>query len=668
VLSIWWNAFSRLYLEERIVIDVFLGAGLIYAILWAPIAIFGAWFLYTILGIAIVVMVLNLLRGGPSKALSRVRSRLERSLALPRCLSLAGIAMLSMVVLVLEASVALTQPAGNTLDGANATLSTALLITHGHFVTNLLPYANYPLYQPQGVTTWFASSRVLLGLSSWASANETAPILVVLSIPAAAAVGRRWLGGEAAPVVFAALFALLFSWPRMMVQGTYDFVASVPLALLLLPWAAFIILGKGPAAKVSPLPVACLLGMLGVSYSPVPLEAIAAGLIVGSVLLIIARPSAWSAGFRRLGRCMAVPIVAAVGILPSLWLIVTHTNTVAATSAASQGHVLVTGDLPTMLDPFLFGTSWISPFDSLHYEFLVMLLIGVAMLLFGTMWTNSDEERKAIAILVPSVCGALLILVVMAMSGGKGILFSLTNASELAIFFIIVEGLLVALPVAYASNWILERRPKRNGIEQPDRTSEKGRFAGVVARSTLTVSVLAVLVLASFAYPIMVTSLDLGGHLDSEVALVSNVTQGDISTMQYLSTLPGGPVLVAPGSAGEFLPAFCGDPLVFPLVGIGGGMGFAAGYENGSFTIPFAGPSSNSTYLAVVAELVNGKLTSHFAADMSILQVEYILVTGNSTGLFPPFQPGPLLADPAEFSLLFHSGDAYLFRYDIGRS
>jgi hypothetical protein len=56
-------------------------------------------------------------------------------------------------------------------------------------------------------------------------------------------------------------------------------------------------------------------------------------------------------------------------------------------------------------------------------------------------------------------------------------------------------------------------------------------------------------------------------------------------------------------------------------------------------------------------------VTSSFPSQLSILQVKYIIVTGSSTTLFPPFLPGPLLSDPSAFQLLYHSGDAYLFEY-----
>jgi hypothetical protein len=671
LLGHWWGAFRQLYFEERLVIDVFLGAGVVYAILWIPFGIFGTGLLLGVLGGAIIVLFLNLFKDGLSHAVLRLQATLHRTFNSLHWLSLIGVAILSLCVLALEATVALSQPAGNTLDGANATLSTALLVFHGHFVTSISPYASFPLYQPQGITTWFASAHVLVGLPLWASANETSPIFVALIVPAAAAVGRRWLGGEVTPVVFAAAFALFFSWPRMMVQGTYDFVGAAPLALVLLPWAAYLFMGKNPGAKGSPLPVVALLSVLCMSYSPLPLEAIATGLVVGSVLLMVLRPRQLSHGLRRLCRCLAVPVIALIGVIPSLWLIATHHDALSGGSAAGHGTVLVAGDLPTMLDPFLFNTSWVSPFTSLHYEFLVLLLAGVGLLLFGSRMLKDDEMGMSLAILLPSLTGAGLLLVVMALSGTNNVLFSLTNASELAIFFVMVESLLVALPVAYISRWILDgvKLEKVAGsvrkTSSPGGVWNDGSILGVLPRNTVTVSAALVLVLASFVYPVVVTTSDLTTHLDSELSEVSNVTQDDINAMEYLSTLSAGPVLVAPGSAGEFLPAFCSDPLMFPLVGIGGGMGFSAGFKNGNITIPFSGPSSNSTYLAVVGQLVNGSLTSQFPSELSILQVTYILVTGASTSLFPPFLPSPLLANSEQFELKYQSGDAYLFQYAL---
>jgi hypothetical protein len=69
----------------------------------------------------------------------------------------------------------------------------------------------------------------------------------------------------------------------------------------------------------------------------------------------------------------------------------------------------------------------------------------------------------------------------------------------------------------------------------------------------------------------------------------------------------------------------------------------------------------NNTYRDLLDELTNGTLSPNGSADLAILDVEYIAVTGPNTVLANPLSPNPMLADPSGFPLLFHSGDAYVF-------
>ena len=60
-------------------------------------------------------------------------------------------------------------------------------------------------------------------------------------------------------------------------------------------------------------------------------------------------------------------------------------------------------------------------------------------------------------------------------------------------------------------------------------------------------------------------------------------------------------------------------------------------------------------------ELVHGNLTASGFDDLAWLDIQYIAVTGNTTNLWAPFSPTPLLADPTAFALVFQDGDAYVF-------
>jgi hypothetical protein len=122
------------------------------------------------------------------------------------------------------------------------------------------------------------------------------------------------------------------------------------------------------------------------------------------------------------------------------------------------------------------------------------------------------------------------------------------------------------------------------------------------------------------------------------------VSSADFALLSYAGThLPAGArVLIAPGSAAGFLPGYAPNVvLLYPLV---------PGWE-----------WLNSSYRVVVSQLTNASLNSSGLAALGSLNVGFIVVTGNSTILWPAFSAAPLLSDPGNFTLLWNEGDAYLF-------
>jgi len=141
------------------------------------------------------------------------------------------------------------------------------------------------------------------------------------------------------------------------------------------------------------------------------------------------------------------------------------------------------------------------------------------------------------------------------------------------------------------------------------------------------------------------TPTQLPGPLTTLYSDFGNVTEADFALLAYMgSHLPAGArLLVAPGSAAEFVPAYDANVvLLYPMVP---GWGEA-----------------NASYALVVRELTNGTLNESGLSALEILRVGFVAVTGASTTLWPPFAPGPFLNNSYAFPELFHEGDAYLFQ------
>lgn len=642
-LARWFPAFSRIEIEGRIVLDAYLGVSLFFLLLWIPLPLATTYALAAVLVLAVAYLSYRVATEVPDIP----RWGKDRALALSRAALLPSLAI-AFGVLILESWVALTQPAGNTLDGANATLWTANLLFHGHFSPSLAPFVDYPVFSPQGITVWFAASHLLLGIPLWSSANETAPVFQALTVLGAAYLGRRWFGGRAIPIAFAAASALIFSWPRLLIQGTYDFVAVFPLMYLLVAWLPETFLERevDPARSGVLVPL-LLVGAISVFFSPVPGEVLIPGLLVSLLLGAVVSRGLWAQLLGRLHRWGLLLLAFVVGASPSLAVISMNRN------LAVQGVppvVLTPADLNALLNPFVFGEGnlWIAPNWALHLEWALLLLSAIALLVLRPQWM-ADLSRGSTRLFLgalPFLLGAPL-LIGVANGWPQSPLHAITNLSETALVFVAGESLLCLLPVAAVVGHL---RFPRTTVAVRART-----------RSRSMTVFLVVLLIAASAVPLVEVAAVLPGDMAQSAHIVSNVTSDDISAMEFLAEEPRGAVLVAPGSGGQFLPAFTSDPVIFPLVGIGGGVGFLAGNLGGPVGVPFEGPASNTTYRSIVSQLTFGNFTSSLPGEIATLNLRYVLVTGASTTLFSPFLPGPLLSDPSEFSLLYEKGDAYVF-------
>ncbi len=625
--------------------DCYLGGALFFVLFWIPAPLANV---YTFVGIIVAGSLYVSIRWADRvenipKWFTSQSQRVFRS-------PLLYVTFLAGLVVWIEAWTALSAPAGNTLDGANATLLTANLLFHGHFTALLLPYVNFPAYAPQGDIVWFAASHLLLGIPLWAAANETAPLFQGLTILAAAYLGRSWFKGFAGPVGMALAFALLLSWPRFLVQGTYDFVSVFPLFLFVLAripedfFRSRLVTGGGAIA-----PIGMLVG-ISMTYSPVPDEVILSGLLLTTVLRILSLKELRLVARQQLFRWGGLVLVTLVGALPSLLLLLFYPPMRVATGGVSV--FLTIEDIGAILNPFAFGSGdlWISPMPLLHLEFALLLVSGIALFLLASdsSWFDRRELLQSSIAIVTGALGAVT-MVLIANFARVGPVGYLVNLSEAALLFVTAEGLVVGIVVT-----ILFQLALRKLAVLRDTTPFSIRpSAPAIALTLLLVAVVAV--------PLGATTQVAPSIMRMDLSLVSNVSPGDIAAMQYVASLPYGPVLVAPGSAGQFLAAFCPDPLIFPLVGIGGAVGFLAGNLGGPVSVPFGGPASNSTYQAVVEELTTGNVSTNLSHQLSILGVKYVLVTGQSSNLFAPFLASPMMSDPTEFHLVFAQQDAYVF-------
>ena len=646
-LARWVSLWQTADPIERFLLDFFLGGALVYLIAALPFGFFVAPVAFGLPIAAALGLFLLAARAKRSEVrvaeLGRSLSRLGRPaylLALASFFSLYG----------LELTVALPAATGNTFDSGLLTTYTALLLNQHHLPLSFAPYATVSVLYPQGTTAWLGWAQLVYGLPPARTSLLVTPLFFALAPLAAFVFGRRWFGTERAGAALAVVFAVLAPATRDLVGGSNDFVFAFPLVLLL---AAEARVGfHATSGKIADtLGFGLLLG-----YSAA-LNPVGAEWLLGCWLLTVV----WGWGSGRtvllapLARWAAAALVAILGVVPSLYTLVLGRSSpgfVPGAAAPPSGSPTgITGaQFLGSIDPFLFRPqdAQLSTVPELRAELAVLLLVGLVVLLFVHRGSAVDRYLSAFRGFALRAGISLLGLLAVLWLASTGLppavaISEVTSAGEISIWLFVFYVLVAAVPLLLAFEWFVGWL--RRGTEEPvaprvprSRSVRPGEFD---AKRAIVPLALAVVIVAP---GVALTPVSLSPTLAGLYHDFGNVTQDDFALLEYAGAhLPAGArVLIAPGSAADFLPGYASRlVLLYPLV---------PGFN-----------WTNSSYNLLVSELSHATLDARGRAAMSALDIGYVIVTGNSTILWPAFSPVPLLADPSGFPLLWQSGDAYLF-------
>jgi hypothetical protein len=627
---------------ERGLLDLYLGGAALYLVAALPLGVFG---LAVVAGLPLVasvllfVRVLAARRAGRGPSIGPILAPFGR----PWVLVAAGSAA---ALYVIELVPALSVGAGNTYDSSLLTTYVALLLHHGTIPLSFRPYENAAILYPQATTVWLASAQLTFGLPPARSSLLVTPLFLALEPLAGYALGRRLLGRESAGAAFALAFAWLGPGTRAWVGGSNDFVLAAPLVLLLAAqlgtWG-----GTSPPRWGDAVGFGLLVGY-SAALNPVGAEWLMPAVLVAGAL---AHPGYGAALGRWLVRWGSALVSSLVGIVPSLYLLVLGWNSpgfVPGAPPASAG--APSGiSLPQFfgsVDPFLFrsGDVELSPVPLLRAELAVLLILGIAALILAersSEWDRRVAPLRRWALATGGVVVALLALLTAAGAPGSPVraVSYVTNGSELSASLFVVFGVVAAIPLYWAFERLASSPPEEEGGAEHRTAPTPGRT--LRAGHLLVPLAVALVVIVP---GVVFTPTQLGPVLSELYGDFGHVTPDDFALLAYAgSNLPAGSrVLVAPGSAAEFLPGYASSiVLLYPM-------------EPG---LPYV----NASYGLIVRELTNGTLDGRGNASLQALGVQYIAVTGTNTVLWPPFSPAPLLLYPGTYTVEFHAGDAYLF-------
>lgn len=540
---------------------------------------------------------------------------------------------------------------GNTFDSSLFTLYTSLLLQNHVTPLSFAPYASTGLLFPQGTTVWLGWAQSVFGTPPARTTLLVTPLFFALAPLGGFVFGRRLMGSDRAGLAMALLLAWVGPGSRAIVAGSNDFVFAFPLVLLLAGQA--VVWLRAPLPKFSDALGFGLLVGYSAALNPVGAEWLLLALPVAALLT---RPRFGGRARGWVVRWAVAVGATLVGVLPSLYVLVIGRSSpgfIPGATAPATGSTrgITESQFFGAIDPFLFGSSdtGLSPLAALRLELAILIVLGLALFFLVPRESAIGRYIEPFRSFMAGAVTAPVILLAVLWAAGSGYgpavaLAHLTSVSQLSVWLFTLYGLLGSVPLAL----VLERFVgwvQRAGPAPPPgrpRTFAR-RGAGPppwVVRAVIPLTVALVIVVPG----VVLTPTELPAELSRIYDRLGNVTASDFDLFAYAGThLPDGArVLVAPGSAAEFLPGYCPDiVLLYPMV---------PGWQ-----------TINTSYELLLRDLPNGTLDRADVQALASLHVGFIAVTGNSTVLWPAFSPRPFMAEPTFYTELFHEGDAYLF-------
>jgi hypothetical protein len=633
---------------ERCVLDLYLGGGLLYLVAALPVGAFGP----ALVDGAPMAAAVGLGAVAFSDA-GRARWR-QVARTIGRMGHWAPIAAVAAALglFAVELSTALSAGTGNTFDSSLLTTYVGLLLRHGSIPLTFRPYATPAILYPQGTTVWLGDAQLAFGLPPARSALLVTPLFFALAPLAGFVFGRRMFGDVRGAAAVALSLALLGPATRSLVGGSNDFVLAFPLGLLLAAqstiWGRSNPPGWGDAVGFG------LLAGYSAAINPVGAEWLLPALLLFGLLggpRAAGRTRSW---LSRWGAALGVSLVP---VVPSLSVLVRGLRSPGfvpggATSPVPLRAGITLGQWVGSVDPFLFRPSDValSPVPVLRVELALLLVAGAILLVYlPRSWPDGGATGPFAPWAVSSgvvIAGWLLLLA----GAGRGWsvavrLSELTSASELSLWLFTLYGTVAAVPLVVALRAVDLRAAPPSPSPPPPAPPARARRWAVPGGPARTAGVVGLgVALAILAPGAVLTPTGLASVERTLYADFGTVSSGDFALLSCAGAHlpPGSRVLVAPGSAAEFLPGYARNiALLYPL---------SAGY-----------PWANASYRLVDRELANATLDAAGRGALAALGAGYVAVTERNTVLWAPFSPAPFLAAPAQYPVVFHSGDAYLF-------
>ena len=651
---------------ERLLTALFASGSFLYVFASIPAGLYLPWVVGALLTVASVVFLTSRWRRGNLRSIFGGSRWLRDGRG---WILLAG----TVALLAFELTFAGTPPMPNAFDGATQALFAHLLLQRHSTAVTLSPYAMAGITYPQGAAVWLSVPSLIWGWPVLLAPAIVPLLFLALSFPAVYCWGER-LGGVGSPagrrtgLLLAVFFGVVASWPRLFVGGSYDFSIALPLLFLAVGWLVPLT-QRGPWTARETLALGLVAGTITALSVPAGETFLAFAMVA---LTAFPRPRwKWMRG--------VVPrFLALTGISLSF---VTQSIASSLVWYGYPGHVLsAVGEPPLhppsplvptsitwgmvngMLNPFVPWKPKLSPFPYLSVELAVLLGIGIGV---AAVWylrpRGWDLQRHLPARFLPysvafTATNFALTGLLVAIESPNALLIEIeahTSVTEESILLFIGFQLLAAAPLiallsVLLERWTLRSRGARGGSAGSDPTPPLRWYRPPTTarfRSVLGIGLAVALLMIPFASGALATGLQGPAFLERQSTQMGDATPADFAALEWAgASLPScSRVLVAPGSAAQFLPEYATVSVLFPMV-----------------------PTPvNGSYNTSVVDLSSGIYGPSTRAALESLAVTEVFVTGPTSISYAPFQPGPLLHS-ADFTTMFAQGDAYVFGFVPG--
>ena len=659
------NRTTRMTFVERTLISFYAVGGLLFVLGSLPVS----WFSTPLVLVVLVAGVLLWSRAPTSWRNLRVGwDRLRRdwpgsTLRLaPTMLVAAAVLLLLVFEVVIVGSMALP----NTFDGSVQTEFTQVLLRQGSVGTTLEPYADVGIIYPQGTTVWLATGVLLFAWPVAEASVNLTPLFLALGVAGAYCWGRRLGGvntraGQRGGLVFAAVFASLGTWPRFLVGGSYDFVLGIPLFLVLLGWLEP--LWHAPRGSWRPHTLYGLLVGVLASLSIACAELLVVLVVVTGLWTI--RPFS-KAVLPRAGRMLLIAGCGALFLIRSLmgvalwWRYPGHVMTELSGSPLSAP-TSATSPLLTLVgltDPFLYRPIdvWLSPFFLLKVELSILLAGGFVLLSWRALGYHPRLERSISRSMARHLGGVTLstviVLAAIVVTPGSGFspLSAVSSSGEISVLLFVFYTAIATLPLLWAAGEVDRWLRQTPGTARDTKSIRRVRYQvrahrAVKGKNPVEIVLFGLILFIPLVSGTAVTATQAPVYVGGLLHDLSNVSRADLDTLQWAGThLPAcSGVLVAPGSAGQFLPAYSQSRLIYQM-----------------------NPTpQNLSYTRAITNLTYGNYSSSVRADLVALGVTEVFATGQSNILWKPLATFELKSS-TDFHLLFEEGDASIYEFVEG--